>query len=192
MPIEDIKMFGILALQGGFDLHQKALERFGVQSQLIKKPEELGQIQGLIIPGGESTALLKLMKPLNWREAIIAFAQQGKLIFATCAGLIILSRPTSVARDYLGLIDIEVKRNAYGRQINSFVGLGTGLLGIPPFEMVCIRAPEVAFVGKDVEVLVSLAGRPMLLRQNNIVVATFHPELNPTHSFYHWLVLNKI
>ncbi|MGI2298905.1 pyridoxal 5'-phosphate synthase glutaminase subunit PdxT [Candidatus Cardinium hertigii] len=180
-------MFGILALQGGFGLHQKALERFGLQSQLIKRPEELVQIHVLIIPGGESTALLKLMKPLNWKEAIVAFAQQGKLILATCAGLIILSRPTPVAKDYLGLIDIEVKRNAYGRQINSFVGLGTSLLGISPLKIVCIRAPEVTFVGQDVAVLVSLAGRPMLLRQNNIVVTTFHPELSPNYSFYHWL-----
>ena len=180
-------MFGILALQGGFALHQRALEQFAIPSILLTKPEELKCAEALIIPGGESTALLTLMQRLHWAEAIQRFCKGGKLIFGTCAGLIVLSRPTPANGDYLGLIDIEVKRNAYGRCVDRFVVVGTSLCSLPSLEMVCIRAPEITFVGQEVEVLASLGKRPMLLRQNNVVVATFHPELSQQAPFYHWL-----
>lgn len=181
-------MFGILALQGGFALHQRALDRLEISNRLLKKPKELEEVGALIIPGGESTALLKLMEPLKWGEAISTFFHREKLIFGTCAGMILLSRRSGDAPSYLGLIDIQVRRNAYPREENRFVGRGTKALGLSSLEMVCIRAPEVVDVGKDVEVLAYLGNKPMLLRERNVVVAAFHPELSQSDVFYRWLV----
>lgn len=141
----------------------------------------------LVIPGGESTSILKLMTPLHWKKAIIKFHEKGNLIFGTCAGMILLSNPIHCSQNHLGLIDINVERNAYGRQIESFTAKGISSFGSLELEMTCIRAPQVISVGVGVEILATLEKRPMLLKQNNVVVATFHPELSENLEFYNWL-----
>lgn len=183
-----MRTFAILSLQGSFQLHQQAIENVGFQAKLVRQPNELKGADALIIPGGESTTMLKLMTPLSWQSAIIEFHKKNKLIFGTCAGMIILSKSTHLSPKYLGLIDIEVKRNAYGRQIESFTAIGSSpYIGFPKLKMTCIRAPEVISVNRKVKILATLEKRPMLLQQNNVIVSTFHPELSKNAEFYRWL-----
>jgi len=171
---------GVLALQGDFALHATALARVGVEAVLVKKPEELSGVGGLIIPGGESTTLLKLMDEWDFVPAIEAFHAAGKPIFGTCAGLIVLARDVESPRQFsLGLIDVAVERNAYGRQRDSFEALGTAILEgrRVPVTMVFIRAPRIRRVGAGVESLAEHGGETVMARQGSVLVATFHPEL---------------
>ena len=171
---------GLLALQGDFAAHQKILGELGVKSKLVKKPADLSDVQGLIIPGGESTTLLKLMAPVAMRPALEQFHAQGTPIFGTCAGLILLAQDTLPPQESLGFIDIVAQRNAYGRQIDSFVALGTPLaddLSVEPLEMVFIRAPKIAQVKSGVTPLAECRGEVVLARQCNVLVSSFHPEL---------------
>ena len=141
---------GVLALQGDFALHRQALERIGVDSTEVRKPGELDEVAGLIMPGGESTTLLKLMDAWDFVPALEKFHAAGKPIFGTCAGLILLARDVeSPAQFSLGLIDITAERNAYGRQKESFETVGEGDLGAgpAPLKMVFIRAPRIRRVG---------------------------------------------
>ena len=171
---------GLLALQGDFAAHEKVLGELGVESRLVKKPADLAGVRGLIIPGGESTTLLKLMAPVAMRPALEQFHAQGRPIFGTCAGLILLAQDTLPPQESLGSIDILAQRNAYGRQINSFVALGTPLaddLSAEPLEMVFIRAPKIARVTSGVTPLAECRGDVVLARQDNVLVSSFHPEL---------------
>ena len=171
---------GLLALQGDFAAHEKVLGELGVESKLVKKPADLADVRGLIIPGGESTTLLKLMAPVAMRPALEQFHAQGRPIFGTCAGLILLAQDTLPPQESLGFIDILAQRNAYGRQIDSFVALGTPLaddLGAEPLEMVFIRAPKIARVTSGVTPLAECRGDVVLARQDNVLVSSFHPEL---------------
>ena len=172
---------GILALQGDYEAHGRALSELGVSWQLVKMPRELDAVDGLIIPGGESTTLLKLMAPIAMRPALEAFHAQGRPIFGTCAGLILLARETrDPAQESLGFIDIVAGRNAYGRQIDSFIDTGTPLsevLGPEPLEMVFIRAPKIVQLGAPVTPLATCRDEVVLARQQNILVSSFHPEL---------------
>jgi 5'-phosphate synthase pdxT subunit len=171
---------GVLALQGDFALHAKALARCGAEAVEVRKPGELADCDGLIIPGGESTTLLKLMDEWGFVPAIEKFHAEGKPIFGTCAGLIVLAREVENPRQCsLGLIDVTVERNAYGRQRESFEASGAARLdGSPvPLEMVFIRAPRIRRVGPGVEPLAEHRGEPVLARQGTVLVATFHPEL---------------
>ena len=171
---------GVLALQGDFALHARALEKSGVEAVEVRKPIELDEVDGLVMPGGESTTLLKLMDPWDFVPAIEKFHSGGKPIFGTCAGLIILAREVKSPKQFsLGLIDVTVERNAYGRQRESFVASGMARLeGDPiPLEMVFIRAPRIRRVGPGVEVLAEHGGEPVMARQDRVLVATFHPEL---------------
>jgi pyridoxal 5'-phosphate synthase pdxT subunit len=171
---------GVLALQGGFQAHVDQLLSIGISARLVKKPDELSGLSALILPGGESTTLLKLMAPWNWKQAIIDFYQSGGFIFGTCAGMILLAKQCEPEQDCLGLIDIDVERNAYGRQIDSFIDhveVGSPGGGQESLELVFIRAPKVTRVGASVDVLVYHGEDPVLLRQNYVVVASFHPEL---------------
>jgi len=171
---------GVLALQGDFALHAKALARCGVEAVLVRKPEELESAGGLIIPGGESTTLLKLMDEWEFVPAIEKFHAAGKPIFGTCAGLIVLARDVESPRQFsLGLIDVAVERNAYGRQRDSFEALGTAILEgrRVPVTMVFIRAPRIRRVGAGVESLAEHGGETVMARQGSVLVATFHPEL---------------
>ncbi|MBI2161300.1 MAG: pyridoxal 5'-phosphate synthase glutaminase subunit PdxT [Candidatus Rokubacteria bacterium] len=171
---------GVLALQGDFALHAKALVRCGAEAVEVRKPAELATCDGLVIPGGESTTLLKLMDEWGFVPAIEKFHAEGKPIFGTCAGLIVLAREVENPRQFsLGLIDVTVERNAYGRQRESFEASGAARLDGPPapLEMVFIRAPRIRRVGPGVEPLAEHRGEPVLARQGTVLVATFHPEL---------------
>ena len=171
---------GVLALQGDFALHARVLEQCGVAAVEVRKPVELDEVDGLIMPGGESTTLLKLMDAWNFVPALEKFHSAGKPIFGTCAGLIILAREVESPKQFsLGLIDVTVERNAYGRQRESFEASGTVRLDTGPIqlEMVFIRAPRIRRVGPGVEVLAEHGGEPVMARQNRVLVATFHPEL---------------
>ena len=172
---------GILALQGDFAMHGKALDEFGVEWGLVKTPTELAQVQGLIIPGGESTTLLKLMAAIAMRPALEHFHAQGRPIFGTCAGLILLAQETiRPPQESLSFINVVAERNAYGRQIDSFVALGTPLvedLGPEPLEMVFIRAPKIVDLRPGVTALATCKDEIVLARQGSVLVSSFHPEL---------------
>jgi 5'-phosphate synthase pdxT subunit len=168
----------VLALQGDFEAHRRKLGALAIESFEARRPEEIGEAAGLVIPGGESTTLWKFFESAPWEEAIARFAATGRPILGTCAGAIMLAREvTNPAGKGLGLIDIAVERNAYGRQADSFVGAveAPELGGELP--AVFIRAPKIRRVGPGVEVLATRGGEPVLVRQGNIVAATFHPEL---------------
>ena len=170
----------MLALQGDFALHMKALERCGAEAVEVRKPGELADLDGLVIPGGESTTLLKLMDEWQFGPALEKFHAAGKPMFGTCAGLILLARGVDNPPQFsLGLIDVDVERNAYGRQRESFETRGTALLDGAPtsIEMMFIRAPRIRRVGEGVEVLARQGGDPVMARQGTVLVATFHPEV---------------
>ena len=159
---------GVLALQGNFREHAAMLRRLGAEAVEVRKPEQLEGLDGLLVPGGESTTFIRLMRLYGLEDAIRAFQQP---VLGTCAGLIVLDR------DHLGLVDVEVARNAYGRQVSSFEA-DLELAGEnEPLRGVFIRAPRVTAAGDGVEVLAKLDGEPVLLRQGRFLVATFHPEL---------------
>ena len=159
---------GVLALQGNFREHAAMLRRLGAEAVEVRKPEQLEGLDGLVVPGGESTTFIRLMRLYGLEDAIRAFQQP---VLGTCAGLIVLDR------DHLGLVDVEVARNAYGRQVSSFEA-DLELAGEnEPLRGVFIRAPRVTAAGDGVEVLAKLDGEPVLLRQGRFLVATFHPEL---------------
>ena len=181
---------GVLALQGDFALHARALGRCGAEVVEIRKPEQLADIDGLIMPGGESTTLLKLMDLWGFVPALEKFHSSGKPIFGTCAGLILAAREVSNPTQFsLNLIDVGVERNAYGRQRESFATPGTATLDgkAVPLEMVFIRAPRIRRIGEGVQTLASHKGEAVMARQGTVLVATFHPELtdDPTvHAYF--------
>ena len=180
---------GVLALQGDFALHARALEKCGVEAVEVRKPEQLDQVDGLIMPGGESTTLLKLMDAWGFVAALEKFHSAGKPIFGTCAGLILLAREVESPKQFsLGLIDVAVERNAYGRQRESFEAAGTANLDTKPvpLEMVFIRAPRIRRMGPDVQVLAEHGGEPVMAQQDRVLVATFHPELTDTTTVHQY------
>jgi pyridoxal 5'-phosphate synthase pdxT subunit len=159
---------GVLALQGNFREHAAMLRRLGADVVEVRLPKQLEGLDGLVIPGGESTAIARLMRLYRFEEPLRSFRQP---VLGTCAGMILLDRA------HLGLVDLEVARNAYGRQLASFEA-DLALEGDDePLRGVFIRAPRVADWGPDVEVLAEHAGEPVLLREGRILVASFHPEL---------------
>jgi len=166
---------GVLALQGDFDAHRRRLEELGASVVLVKKPEQLDQIDGLVIPGGESGTFLKLLGEGGF-EKLKQFVQL-KPTFGTCAGAILLAKqienPEQVG---LGALNIRIRRNAYGRQIDSSIRQGLFLRN--PLEMVFIRAPRIEHVGDGVEVLATEGSDPVAVRQGKTMAATFHPELS--------------
>jgi 5'-phosphate synthase pdxT subunit len=159
---------GVLAVQGNFREHAAMLRRLAADPVEVRKPEQLAGLDGLVIPGGESTTFMRLMRLYGLEEAVRSFEQP---VLGTCAGLIVLDS------EHLGLLDVDVARNAYGRQVASFEA-DLDLAGDDvPLRGVFIRAPRVARAGESVEVLAELDGEPVLLRQGRFLVATFHPEL---------------
>jgi 5'-phosphate synthase pdxT subunit len=176
---------GVLALQGDFDAHRKRLEELGAEVVLVKKPEQLDDIDGLVIPGGESGTFLKLLGDAGF-EKLKQFVRL-KPTFGTCAGAILLATEVENPKQAgLGAIDIRIRRNAYGRQIDSSIREGTFLektegKGKPadsPIEMVFIRAPKIERVGDGVEVIATEGTDPVAVRQGRVMAATFHPELS--------------
>ena len=166
---------GVLALQGDFDAHRRRLEELGAEVVLIKKPEQLDAIDGLVIPGGESGTFLKLLGEEGFAK--LKDFVHAKPTFGTCAGAILLaSEVENPQQKGLGAIDIRIRRNAYGRQIDS--SIREGLLGTSPLEMVFIRAPKIEHVGEGVEVIATEGKDPVAVRQGRTMAATFHPELS--------------
>ncbi len=169
---------GILALQGAFDAHARMLSRFGVTTTLVRKPEQLDAVDGLVIPGGESTTFLKHLERAGFFDALQAFVH-AKPTFGTCAGTILLAdEVVGPAQRSLQALDVTVERNAYGRQNDSRVLQAETLLPGGPLEMVYIRAPRILRTGDCVEVLAQREGSPTLVRQGHLLAATFHPELS--------------
>lgn len=166
---------GVLALQGDFDAHCQVLERLGVEPVLVRKPEQLRGLDGLIIPGGESSTFLKLLGEAGFAE--LKRFVTSKPTFGTCAGAIMLAKEVeNPAQKGTGAIDMRIRRNAYGRQIESTILTSDCVLG-DPMEMVYIRAPRIEQVGPDVKVLASRDRHPVLVREGKVLAATFHPEL---------------
>jgi 5'-phosphate synthase pdxT subunit len=170
----------VLALQGDFAAHGRAVEAAGQPWTEVRYPQDIRDVSALIIPGGESTTLMKLLFGGPMAEEILKLARQGTPVYGTCAGAILMAREIIGERNSaLGLMDIAIERNAYGRQIDSFIASAPcPELGPPDLEMVFIRAPAVRRVGTDVKVLASWKGHPVFLRQGNILLTTFHPELS--------------
>ena len=169
----------ILALQGDFRKHIRTLEKQDAETQEVRLPSELSGIDALVIPGGESTTIGKMMRDFGFPGPIREFARKGKPIFGTCAGLIVLADKIDGQRgEHLNLVDIDVRRNAYGRQVDSReVEVSAPVLGPEPFPAVFIRAPRIDKTGPGVEVLALYESRAVLARENNILVCSFHPEL---------------
>ena len=184
---------GVLALQGAFAEHRKMLKKLGIKSFEIRKKSDLSNavdnndIDGLIIPGGESTVIGKLLYDLDLFDDIKKLILEGLPVFGTCAGLILLAREIeNDSRTYLGAMDIKVRRNAYGRQLGSFF-TESEFKGIGVIPMTFIRAPYISSVGKNVEVLSEVDGNVVAARENNILVTSYHPELNDdlkVHKFF--------
>jgi pyridoxal 5'-phosphate synthase pdxT subunit len=165
-------LIGVLASQGDFAAHAEMLRLLGAEPVEVRTAEELSDLDGLVIPGGESTTITKAIERDGLEPAIRAHADSGRPILGTCAGMIVCDR------DHLGLVDATARRNAFGRQIASFeVELEVGGLGPDPMRAVFIRAPWIDEYGAEVEVLASVDDRPVVVRQGQIVLCAFHPEL---------------
>jgi 5'-phosphate synthase pdxT subunit len=170
-------IIGVLALQGDFEAHRRRLEELGAEVVLVRNPEDFDGLDGLVIPGGESSAFLKLLGQDTFQK-LNEFVH-SKPTFGTCAGAIMLAREVeNPHQPGLNAIDISIRRNAYGRQIDSTIVKAASALGGEPLEMVFIRAPRIESVGKDVEVLAKRGDDPVLVRQGRVMAATFHPELS--------------
>ena len=168
---------GILALQGDFEAHSRRVGELGAVPVEVRKPEQLDEVDGLIIPGGESSVFLHLLGSDGFQR--LAEFVRSRPAFGTCAGCILLAREVeNPAQKGIGALDITVRRNAYGRQIDSVILEGPSTLGGAPLEQVYIRAPRIDRVGPSVEVLASRDGHPVLIRQGKLLAATFHPELS--------------
>ena len=169
---------GVLALQGDYDAHRRMLERLGATVSLVKKPEQLDAVEALVIPGGESSTFLNFLEQAGFLEKLRDFVRT-KPTFGTCAGAILLAKEVSnPPQESLGVLDIRIRRNAYGRQSESSIRQATTSLGEGPLEMVFIRAPKIERLGSGVEVLAREGDNPVLVRQGKTMAATFHPELS--------------
>jgi 5'-phosphate synthase pdxT subunit len=184
------KPIGVLAIQGDFGMHAKMLERIGAPYKLVKHVAQLAEVSGLIMPGGESTTMLKFFEKEGIGEAIKEFVAAGQPVFGTCAGAILLAKEVlNPAQERLGLLDITIERNAYGRQVDSSVRQGDcPALSERPVEMVFIRAPIIRRVGEAVRVLGRCDGLPVLVEQGNVLAATFHPELTEDEAVHRYFI----
>jgi pyridoxal 5'-phosphate synthase pdxT subunit len=172
--VTHVKRIGVLALQGAYAAHARPLAELGHESLEVRTPADLDEVGGLILPGGESSVHLALIERFGLETPLLAFARSGRPILAVCAGMILAAREvSSPAQRSFGLIDLAVVRNGYGRQRESFEATSDN--GALP--LVFIRAPRVTDVGREVEVLATFGGEPILARQAHVMVAAFHPEL---------------
>jgi len=169
---------GVLAIQGDYAAHAIALAETGAEPFEVRKPDQLATLDGLILPGGESTTILKFLEKRSFFEALEEFSRK-KPVFGTCAGAILLAREVlNPPQRSLGVLDARVERNAYGRQIDSSILTAETALPGGPLEMVFIRAPRIVSTGAEVQVLATRDGAPTLVRQGTVLAATFHPELS--------------
>ncbi len=184
---------GILAIQGDFAAHAAMLHSLGAETTEVRTTADLQQCDALILPGGESTTQLQFLQEEGLGEEIKKFAAKKQPVFGTCAGAILLAaRVNNPAQDSLGLLDMTILRNGYGRQLASEVSFGNSKLKSEPMEMVFIRAPIIESVGPGVQVLAEFAGKPSLVQKGNILAATFHPELTSDSTVHqHFLGLIK-
>ena len=186
---------GILAVQGDFEAHAAKLMELGADTLEVRTVRDMDGCDGLVLPGGESTTQLQFLQEEGLFDAVKQFAADGGAVFGTCAGAILLATNVkNPAQDSLGLLDMTVLRNAYGRQLASDVFIGSSKLTDAPLEMVFIRAPVIESVGPGVEVLAEYDGKPVLVRKANVMAATFHPELtddSSVHRFFMDLVASQ-
>lgn len=181
-------LIGILAIQGDFDAHARALAEAGAETALVRTIKELEKVDGLVLPGGESTTFLKLLKQGGLWDRLKQFAAV-KPTLATCAGCILMATEVvHPSQQSLGVLDITVERNAYGRQIDSTILTSQTRLAGGPLEMVFIRAPRILRTGQNVEVLAERDGHPVLIRQGKCIAATFHPELSADRRIHRMFV----
>ena len=182
---------GVLALQGDFDAHRRRLEELGADVALVKKPEQFDEIAALVIPGGESTTFLKLLGDEGFRK--LSECVRVKPTFGTCAGAILLARDVlNPPQRGLGVLDVSIRRNAYGRQLDSHITHQNTALGGGPLEMVFIRAPKFEQLGPRVEVLAREGNDPVLIRDKNVLAATFHPELSEDTRVHEYFLRNIV
>ena len=185
----DPPKIGIVAIQGDYEAHAKMLDRIGVGHRFVRTPEELKGLNGIILPGGESTTHLKVMTEEGLFEPLKEFGAKGGAVYGTCAGAILLAREVHrPSQASLGLLDASVLRNGYGRQLASDVHLVQTTLREQPIEMVFIRAPILESIGAEVEVLAEFEGHPILVREKNILASTFHPELTNDTTIHEYFV----
>lgn len=173
-------LIGILAIQGSREEHAEVLRNLGVDFLYVRTPEELAKVDAIILPGGESTTIGMLMRRNKLHEALQKTIGKGLPTYGTCAGAILMAKKIvgEDQADTMGLIDIAIRRNAYGSQLESFVTeLDVPVLGKSPLEAVFIRAPQIESIGKNVEILAKHNGKPVFVREKNMLVSTFHPEL---------------
>lgn len=184
------KFTAIVAIQGDFAMHARMLERIGAPYRLVKHPGELAGAAAVILPGGESTTMLKFFEKEGMGAAISDFARQGGPVFGTCAGAILLAAEVlNPPQPSLALLDISIERNAYGRQVDSSTRPGEcPSLSTEPVEMVFIRAPIIRRVGPAVRVLGTADGLPVLVEQGNVLASTFHPELTPNEVIHRYFL----
>jgi 5'-phosphate synthase pdxT subunit len=180
---------GIVAIQGDYEAHGRMLERLGVEHVFVRTPVDLAGVDGVILPGGESTTHLKVMTEEGLFDALKKFAADGGTFFGTCAGAILLAKDVHGPKQAsLALLDISILRNGYGRQLESDVHIGSTKLTAKPIEMVFIRAPIIESTGEGVAVLAEDEGHPVLVRQGPILAATFHPELTDDTSVHEYFL----
>ena len=169
---------GILAVQGDFEAHARMMERLGAEHSFVLTPQQAAEVDAMILPGGESTTMLKFLQEEGLEAPLRDLAARGGAFFGTCAGAILLAREVrGPAQASLGLVDLVITRNAYGRQLASEVRHAPSKLKAEPLEMVFIRAPIIEQTSAEAEILASDRGRPVLVRQDKMLIATFHPEL---------------
>lgn len=178
---------GVLALQGDFAEHLEVLQSMGVEAFEVRAERELEDCDALIIPGGESTTILKLLDRFDLRDRLIKKIEQGTPTFGTCAGGIVMARRSSDGERPLGVLDVSVVRNAYGRQVDSFEA-EVDVKDAGTVRGAFIRAPVIDSVGPGVEVLAEFAGKPVVVRQGNILVSTFHPEVTGDDSLHRYFL----
>src|SRR6185295_16228738 len=187
-------VIGVLAIQGDFAAHARVLERLGIRAVEVRRGLDLETTHGLIIPGGESTTILKFITEERLASSIREFSRT-RPVFGTCAGAILLARAVhNPDQPSLGLIDIDVERNGYGRQVDSFTAQTETELRGEPLEAVFIRAPRIRRVGSSVRVLATVFGEPILVGEGNILAATFHPELTEddrVHGYFAEMVTGR-
>ena len=172
---------GVLAIQGDFEAHARALGDVGAEPRIVRTADDLEGVEGLVIPGGESTTMTLGIEREALAEPLRELARSGRPVLGTCAGLIMLDR------DHLGLLDVTARRNAFGRQLHSFEA-DLALNGLGPLRAVFIRAPWVEAHGGEVEVLAEVDGHPVAVRQGNILAVAFHPELTDDRTLHRWLL----
>jgi 5'-phosphate synthase pdxT subunit len=172
---------GVLALQGDFEAHARALAELGADAREVRTPEQLDGLDALVIPGGESTTMTLGVEREGLAEPLRDFVRSGRPVLGTCAGMILLDR------DHLGLLDVSARRNAFGRQLHSFE-TDVDLEGLGPMRAVFIRAPWIESHGDGVEVLAEVDGHPVAVRQGNVLAVAFHPELTDDRRVHRWVV----